>query len=164
MDVALHYTAKNLRETGHNPKPVLYHSFKVANKLYEYNYSESVVIASVLHDLIEDTDITYNEIEKEFGKNIADLVQAVSFDPKIDDKLEQAKLMFENSLKYGMNAVLIKCSDLIDNIDFVQFVDDKEKRTVLLKKYELFLEMTKDMIGTTGIFNELESKVIAFQD
>jgi len=72
--------------------------------------------------------------------------------------------MFENSLKYGMNAVLIKCSDLIDNIDFVQFVDDKEKRTVLLKKYELFLEMTKYMIGTTGIFNELESKVIAFQD
>jgi len=70
MDVALHYTAKNLRETGHNPKPVLYHSFKVANKLYEYNYSESVVIASVLHDLIEDTDITYNEIEKSLGKTL----------------------------------------------------------------------------------------------
>ena len=88
MDVALHYVAKNLSETGHNTKPVLFHSFKVAYRLYQYDYDEEVVISAILHDLIEDTDVKKEDIANGFGNNIANIVEAVSFDSNIKDKLE----------------------------------------------------------------------------
>lgn len=159
MDEALHYTAKNLAETGHNTKPVLLHSFKVAYRLLEYGYEENIVIAATLHDLIEDTDVKYEDIEEKYGNFIADLVQAVSFNPQIENKLEQAKSMFENCINFGKEALLIKCSDLIDNIDYIQFVDDKEKRIELLKKHKLFIEMSKNIIGNEDIYKLLENKI-----
>lgn len=52
-----------------------------------------------------------------------------------------------------------KCADLIDNIDYVSFVKDKEKRDVLLAKYKLFLLMSENLIGNTEVYKELETKV-----
>lgn len=163
MDVALHYTAYNLRKTGHNTKPVLFHSFKVAYKLYQYGYSEDVVIAAILHDLLEDTSVTKEDIKNNFGESIANIVSAVSFDSDIKDKLEQARVMFQNCIDYGIEAVILKCADLIDNIDYVSFVKDKEKRDVLLAKYKLFLLMSENLIGNIEVYKELETKFKAFE-
>lgn len=95
MDKALHYAAKCLSESGHNEKPVLLHSFKISMTLYELGYSEAVIIAGILHDIIEDTGVQYDEILEIFGEKIANIVDAVSFNPRIEDKLEQARIMFE---------------------------------------------------------------------
>lgn len=159
MDEALHYVSKNLLESGHNSKPVLFHSFKVAFRLYEYGYSDVVVISAILHDLIEDTDVTYHDICQKYGEEIARIVEAVSFDPKIDDKLLQAKILFENCIKCGKEALLIKCSDLIDNIDFIVFVDDNEKRIELLKKHKMFAEMAKEYVGNEEMFELFLDKI-----
>ena len=159
MDVALHYVAYNLRKTGHNTKPVLFHSFKVAYKLYQYGYGEEIVIAAILHDLLEDTSVTKEDIKIKFGESIANIVSAVSFDSNIKDKLEQARIMFQNCIDYGIEAVILKCADLIDNIDYVSFVKDKEKRDVLFAKYKLFLSMSEGLIGNTEVYKELETKV-----
>ena len=158
MDKALHYAAKNILETGHNSKPVLTHSFRVADLLYQLDYEEDIVIAAILHDLIEDTCVTYDDIKNHFNERVADIVLAVSFDPNIDDYIDQTKAMFTNCINYGIEAVIVKCSDLIQNIDFVVFVDDIEKRNTLLKKYEIFLDMTKDIISTTKIYEILKNK------
>ena len=163
MDVVLHYVAYNLRKTGHNTKPVLFHSFKVVYKLYQYDYSEEVVIAAILHDLLEDTSITKEDIKIKFGESIANIVSAISFDSNIKDKLEQARIMFQNCIDYGIEAVILKCADLIDNIDYVLFVKDKENRDMLLTKYKLFLSMSKGLIGNTEIYRELETKFKAFE-
>ncbi len=158
MDKAVHYVAKNLAVSGHNPKPVLSHSFRVADLLYQLGYDKDIVIAATLHDLIEDTDVTYEQLKKDFSEKIANIVQAVSFNPQIDDYLEQAKDMFNKCIEYGYEAVIIKCSDLIQNIDFVQFVNDNHKRNQLLKKYETFLDMSKDTIGDTEVYKILKEK------
>lgn len=163
MDEALHYVSSNLLISGHNTKPVLFHSFKVSFRLYELNYDENIVISAVLHDLIEDTDITYDDIKNKYGQKIADIVSAVSFDPKIDDKLEQSRRLFENCLNCGKAALLVKCSDLIDNIDFIMFVEDKEKRVQLLKKHKLFIEMSKSELANEEIYHILESKILEIE-
>lgn len=164
MDEALHYVSKNLLISGHNTKPVLFHSFKVAFRLYELNYDEKTVISAVLHDLIEDTDVTYDDIKNGYGQEIADVVSAVSFDPKIDNKLEQARRLFEKCLNCGKSALLVKCSDLIDNIDFIMFVNDKEKRVELLEKHKLFIEMSKNELVNEKIYHILENKVIEMEN
>lgn len=158
MDDALHFTAKKLEESGHNTKPVLLHSFKVAMTLYQYSYSKEIVISAILHDLIEDTNVEYEDIEKNFSKSIADTVRAVSFNPKIGDKLIQAREMFENCINCGYNALIVKCADLVDNINFVDLVDDLKLRNKLKHKYKMFLEMTKSLIGKEKIYILLERK------
>lgn len=158
MDDALHFVAKNLEESGHNPKPVLLHSFKVSMSLYSYGYDKDIIIASILHDLIEDTDVTKEEIEKVYGSKIADIVEAVSFNPHIEDKLLQAKSMFENCIEYGKEALLVKCADLLDNINFVHLGADDIKPK-LLKKYKLFARMSKKYIGDEKIYKKLVSKI-----
>ena len=137
MDKAVHYVAKNITESGHNPKPVLSHSFRVADLLYQLGYDKDIVIAATLHDLIEDTDVTYEQLKKDFSETIANLVQAVSFNPNIEDYIEQATEMFKKCVEFGFDALIIKCSDLIQNIDFVQFVNDESKRNQLLRKYHI---------------------------
>ena len=94
LDKVLYYVCDNLARTGHNSKPVLLHSFKVSYRLLNYGYNRDIVISSALHDLIEDTSVTYEEIKKEFGKKIADIVRAVSFKENIADKYLQAKELF----------------------------------------------------------------------
>ena len=158
MDYAFHFVAKNLRETSYNTKPVLFHSFKVAYKLYQENYSEEVVISAILHDLIEDTDVKIEDIANKFGEVIANIVGAVSFNTTIKDDVERTRDMFQRCLDCG-KAVIVKCSDLLDNVDYVLFVKDEEKFNLLLSKYRMFLTMSKYMIGDTKIYNELFNKV-----
>lgn len=83
MDMALHFVSKSLDESGHNSKPVLFHSFKVGTILYELGYSKDIIISGTLHDLLEDTDISYEDICDSFGEKIAGCVLAATFDSKI---------------------------------------------------------------------------------
>ncbi len=158
MNETLHYTAKNLSETGHNSKPVLLHSFKVSMMLYTLGYSEEIIISSILHDLLEDTNVEYQDINKKYGSKIADIVNAVSFNPKIEDKLQQAKEMYQKCCDFGFDALIVKCADLLDNINYVNLVEDIKIKTMLLKKYGIFLSMSKAIIGKEKIYKLLESK------
>ncbi len=54
------------------------HPFNVAMILADLNMDESTIVAGLLHDVIEDTEITYEEIKTEFGEEIADLVDGVT--------------------------------------------------------------------------------------
>ena len=47
MDMALHFVSRNLDESGHNSKPVLFHCFKVSTILYELGYSKDIVILNI---------------------------------------------------------------------------------------------------------------------
>lgn len=158
MNDALCYVAKKMSETGHNSKPVLLHSFKVAMTLYQYNYSKKIIISAILHDLIEDTDVKYDDIKRDFSKEVADIVKSVSFDPTIKDKLKQAKELFNNCIKFGYEALIVKCADLVDNINYVNLVDNCEVREKLWEKYKMFLEMTNPLIKDEIIYKLLEKK------
>jgi guanosine-3',5'-bis(diphosphate) 3'-pyrophosphohydrolase len=159
MDMTLHFVSRSLDESGHNSKPVLFHSFKVGTILYELGYSKDIIISGTLHDLLEDTDISYEDICDSFGEKIAGCVLAATFDSKISDKLEQDRNMFLNCIKFGNEALIVKCADLLDNIKYVNLVADVDVKNDLLKKYDMFLEMSKQYIGNEKIYSILENEV-----
>ena len=55
-------------------KPMIMHPFMVADILKEYDFDDNVISAGYLHDVVEDTPYTIDDIKKEFGDDIADLV------------------------------------------------------------------------------------------
>src|SRR3954454_9741632 len=69
--------------------PFVTHPVEVACLLHEAGYSDEVVAAGVLHDVIENTDVERPELEQRFGAEAAALVAAVSDDPSIEDDVKR---------------------------------------------------------------------------
>ena len=92
-------------------------------------------------------------------RKIAKIVEAVSFNPKIKDKVVQARMMYEKCLENGYEALIVKCADLLDNIKYVNLVADVDVKNNLFKKYDMFLEMSKQYIGNEKIYSMLENEV-----
>jgi len=88
-------------QSGHNPKPGVAHNLRVGSHLQELGYNQDIVMAGILHDLIEDTAITASEIKKEFGVRVTELVMANTFDDSIDDKVRRYRELFGRCLKVG---------------------------------------------------------------
>lgn len=123
-----------------NTKPTILHSVKVALLLQSFGYFDEIVLAGLLHDAIEDfKGITIEDIVVEFVQVVGDIVRATSFDPVINERLQREIDTFERCRKLGMPAMIVKCADLIDNIDYYACSSD-ENQKYLLEKYAYFIK------------------------
>ncbi len=73
------------------------------------------IFAGILHDTIEDTDITYNDIKEEFGERVANLVQAVTKDPDKNSK-EQKLEIIEKLETAEQDVIYLKFADSLHNM------------------------------------------------
>ena len=87
-------------------------------KLYDDHYEEKIIIAALLHDLIEDTEVTFKEIVDGFGEEAGHLVSACSFDSSIMDPTERYKEANLRCKVSGKNALIIKSADFLDNLPY----------------------------------------------
>ena len=142
---AICFLVNKFTQSGHNPKPVILHSIRVAMRVYELNYPENTVIAALLHDLIEDTDTTKKEISKEFGEEVSNMVQSLSFNPEITDKTEKYKQEYANAIAGGKETLTIKAADIYDNSFHYYKAKDKDQYLWLVEKFNYFLSITKNM-------------------
>ncbi len=159
MSSAIEYLAVNFNKTSNNEKPVIIHSIRIGFQLFDMGYSDNIVIGAILHDLIEDTDITYEDIKNDFGKYIADIVLTTTFDRTIKDKQAREKEVISRCIKHSQEALIIKCADILDNTNYYHLVSDIEIKERLIKKYHLFLNGSKDIIGNEEIWNQLNDRV-----
>lgn len=77
--------------------------------------SINVLVSSLLHDVIEDTDASYEEIEILFGKRVADTVLEVTNDPNLDSEMNK-QLQVEHAPHLSLNAQLVKLADRLYNV------------------------------------------------
>lgn len=97
------------------------HGARVGLILSDKNFDFNTVCAGILHDLVEDTHVTVADIWKEFGPDVAKLVQAVSHDPRKSGKKRKDDLL-QRVEAGGINAVAIKVADNSDNIRTISFL------------------------------------------
>ncbi|HBE45365.1 MAG TPA: phosphohydrolase [Deltaproteobacteria bacterium] len=96
--------------------PYIIHPIRVAKILIESRCPEDVVVAGILHDTLEDTSVTIDEIREQFGDAVAAIVVSVS-EPNKLDAWEIRKRFAIDSLKNAPNEVLlVACADHFDNI------------------------------------------------
>lgn len=96
--------------------PYIVHPLSVAITLIKYGCSDEVIAASILHDTIEDTKVTYEQIKLHLGKEIADLVQAVTELDKSHSWEERKGAYLAHLRTAPLEAVFISCADKLDNI------------------------------------------------
>jgi GTP diphosphokinase / guanosine-3',5'-bis(diphosphate) 3'-diphosphatase len=108
---------RNQRRKDHEASPYINHPIALADVLANEGgvEDERVLIAAVLHDTIEDTDTSEQELIREFGKEIADIVLEVTDDKSLD-KDERKRLQVEHAPHISRRAKLVKLADKICNL------------------------------------------------
>ena len=102
------------------------HPLHVAIYLAELNFDIETIKAALLHDLVEDTEITYQDIKKTFGKEVADLVDGVTKLDKIKyNSREEAKADAIRKMVIAMSkdirVIILKLADRLHNIETIEF-------------------------------------------
>lgn len=95
-------------------QPYYYHLEQVVDVLKEFGFTEDkYVIAGYLHDALEDTAISYNEIKKSFGEEVAEIVFAVT--DELGRNRKERKEKTYPKIKGNPDAVIVKLADRIAN-------------------------------------------------
>lgn len=123
--------------------PYFFHPAAVARLIICITADEYIIAAAYLHDVVEDTDVTYDEIKEEFGVVVADMVRALTKPDGFPTKI-QADIAYRIQLAEASADVhTIKCADIADNLreianaDFQfaeRYVPEKEKYLSTLEK------------------------------
>ena len=104
-------------------KPMIIHPIGVGQLLESFGYDDNVVAAGYLHDVVEDTKYTIEDIEKEFGKDIATLVMGASEPNKSLSWEDRKRHTIEETRKLPFRNKLVICADKINNLEdlFLKF-------------------------------------------
>ncbi len=98
---------RRLRESG----KTIDHSLAVARLLRDLGQPRRVVLAGLLHDLLEDTTVTAEELKERFGPDVTRLVQALTEDPSIEDARARKAALRRQILDSGRAAATIALAD-----------------------------------------------------
>lgn len=162
VERAIKFLVKSFEESGANPKPVILHSIRVGMILYDLGEGEEVVLAGFLHDVVEDTSISIEEVEQEFGARVAELVHVNTFDEacaKISEKVECYKKAYREIKKVGRDAIIVKCADTLENSDYFEFAGSEEMAKYCRKKMKDLIDMATEEVGEEeAVVQKLQKK------
>ncbi len=153
----------------HSGDPYFIHPLAVAEILIDLKLDQQSIITALLHDVVEDTDVTIEEIEKDFGEEIAKLVDGVT-KLGIIESIPSNERVAENFRKLALamsediRVLLVKLADRLHNMRTLAYVPSKEKR---IKKAQESLDIFAPLaagIGLNKIKDELQELSFAIID
>jgi guanosine-3',5'-bis(diphosphate) 3'-pyrophosphohydrolase len=141
-------------------EPYITHPLQVAIYLSEINLDIETIIAALLHDLIEDTDITYEDIKSKFGSEIADIVDGVTKLDKIKyNTTEEAKADAIRKMVIAMSrdirVLILKLADRLHNIKTIEFHNDWKQEKIASETLYVYAPLAH-RLGLQSIKHELE--------
>jgi (p)ppGpp synthase/HD superfamily hydrolase len=142
-------------------EPAFIHSFRVAETLERYGFSEEVIIGGLLHDVIEDSETTFEElVEEGFSSRVIDLVRLCSHDDEIKESdarwvMMVAKLVEANDRE----AWAIKLADINDNLDSCHLLFPDRCKLMKEAKAPLLLSLTAPLLAGDPLWRELGQKL-----
>lgn len=157
IEKAISYLLEKYNKSGKNSKPVILHSLRVGIYLLESGYETNIIITGILHDLIEDSDSSIDDIKNNFSSEIALWVDTVSFKPNIDDPIEQYQEMFKRTISAGRVPIIVKAADMLANSPYIYLVPDLKKQRILLQKILYFINITTPF-SSEPVLKELRAR------
>ena len=157
-DYAKNHHINQVRASG---EPYINHPLNVAYVLANMHADMDTIVAGLLHDVVEDTESTLDEIEKKFNKTIRDLVDGVTKMTKLDlsDKKELSALNIRKlivSLARDPRIIIIKLIDRLHNMRTLEYKSEKKQLKKALETLEIYVPLSY-YIGANKIRDELEN-------
>ena len=157
-DFAVKAHKNQKRDSG---DPYLIHPVAVADILTDLKLDSATIATGLLHDTIEDTKATYTSVEKEFGKEVADLVEGVTKISQLEGKVNKnskaenfRKLILATSK--DIRVLLVKLADRLHNMRTLSSINNKSKKERISKETMEIYAPLADRMGMNLIRDELE--------
>ncbi|MBM3297642.1 MAG: bifunctional (p)ppGpp synthetase/guanosine-3',5'-bis(diphosphate) 3'-pyrophosphohydrolase, partial [Candidatus Aminicenantes bacterium] len=141
-------------------EPYLSHPLDVANQLAEMKLGPTSLIAGLLHDVLEDTDITLPELRKAFGQEVADLVEGVTKISRVQEsspERQQAETIRKIILAMtgDLRVIFIKLADRLHNLKTLKFLPPDKQKRIAQETLDIYAPLA-NRLGMGRIKAELE--------
>ena len=165
-DIAQLQSAYLFSESAHQGQfrksgdPYISHPIAVAKILTQWHLDSQALTAALLHDVMEDTAVTKNEISDKFGKHVADLVDGVSKLDRIEFQTQE-QAQAENFRKMllamarDVRVILIKLADRLHNMRTLQVMHPKKRARIARETLEIYAPIAH-RLGLNQLYTELQ--------
>jgi guanosine-3',5'-bis(diphosphate) 3'-pyrophosphohydrolase len=146
--------------------PYFSHPVEVAYKLTQYKLDTSSIVTALLHDTVEDTGVTLEEIEEHFGKDIRNLVDGVTKLSRLEGKSENLK-QAENfrklliAMSEDIRVLLVKLADRLHNMETLKHIKSPEKRQRIARETVEIYAALAERIGMRNLKEDLQELAFA---
>lgn len=149
-------------------EPYIIHPVSVAIILYNLGMDGESMTAALLHDVVEDTDMTKENIQEEFGEDVANLVEGVTKLGKVpiftkeEQQAENVRKMLM-AMSQDIRVIIIKLADRIHNMRTLSFMRPDKRREKAQETLEIYAPIAH-RLGIRGVKEELEDLAISYLD
>ena len=160
---AMRMHGAQLRASG---DPYFAHPIEVAGILTDYKLDAAAIATALLHDTIEDTPATHQEISEKFGEDIAQMVEGVTKLTRLELQSEYTK-QSENLRKFilaiskDIRVLLVKLADRLHNMRTLHFVAPEKRERISRETLEVYAPLARS-IGCNRFATELEDLAFSF--
>lgn len=130
-------------QTRLSGEPYLSHPLAVADTLAEMGFDEPTVVAGLLHDTVEDTRVSIEELDEHFGEEVADIVDGVTkismipFDNKEEAQAENIRKMIL-AMSHDMRVLMVKLADRLHNMRTLDFQKAHKQKRIAQETMDIY--------------------------
>ena len=169
IEKAYHYADEahghQIRKSG---EPYIIHPVAVACRLVEFGMDTQSVVAGLLHDVIEDTECTYEDVAKLFGKEVANLTDGVTklgkipFSSREEQQAENLRKMLM-AMSEDIRVIIIKFADRMHNLSTLEYVAPQKQRDKALECLEVYAPIAH-RLGMRNVKEYMEDVSLRYLD
>ncbi|AEC02297.1 RelA/SpoT family protein [Parasphaerochaeta coccoides] len=160
LRAAIFSSEKHMTQKRANGEPYLIHPLAVGEILIQLQMDRDTVCAGLLHDTLEDTDATYEQLNELFGKEVADLVEGetkfslLKAKSKSLQEAETIRKMFF-AMSKDVRVIIIKLADKLHNMRTLQHLQPDRAREIADECLDIYAPLA-DRLGISWLKDELE--------
>lgn len=149
-------------------RPYITHPTIVADILVDMGFDVPTICAALLHDTVEDTNVTDADLRKKFGDEIADLVAGVTkldkiqFHNKEEEQTENMRKMFFAMAK-DIRVMMIKLADRLHNMRSLMYLSEEKQQVIAKETLDIFAPIA-GRLGISSVKSELEDLCLKYLD